>query len=456
MRIVSADFVVPVAAPPIEDGAVVIDGSRIVAVGTARAMAAAYVEADLERFDGCALMPGFVNCHSHLELTVLRGLLDDLDHDFASWLLRLTEVRKDVLDDQDILDSALAGALEGVKAGVTTFGDIGRWGRAGLAALVSSGLRGVLFQETEFSPDDASAAEDFEALRDKLGRLKENTTGLVEVGISPHSPYTVSPRLFGLISEYAIEHDLNVTIHAAESDAEQELLEKGTGFFSGVYRKFGVEWKAPGLRAVEYLRGTGILAASPLLVHCTKADRSEIGILAETGSKVAHCPKSNAKFGHGIAPLQEFLEAGVTVGLGTDSMVSNNVCDMFEEARFAALAARVRNGADRFVMPAEAVRLSTLGGAAALGLENEVGSIEVGKQADIIAVSLDEVSRRPVNDVESALVFASRASDVRMTMVAGNETYRDGSCSTVDEDRLAARLEEIGEKLVAFSRTARA
>ncbi|HUF04249.1 MAG TPA: amidohydrolase family protein [Aridibacter sp.] len=449
MKLLTADHVLPVSSPPIENGGVLVSDGRIEAVGPASLLREQHPHVPVDHFAGSAILPGFVNCHSHLELTALRGLLDDLDHDFAAWLIRLTKLRAEALSDEDIADSALAGALEGRKAGVTCFGDIGRWGRAGFEALKASGLRGVLFQETEFSPDSANAEADFEALMEKIGVLREEETAKVTVGISPHSPYTVSPALFGLISEASLKEGLRVTIHAAESDAEQDLLTGNGGFFAKIFRDQGVRWEPPGVRAVEYLSSTGILETAPLLVHCTKADENEIGLIAESCSKIAHCPKSNAKFGHGVAPLSKFLAAGIAVGLGTDSMVSNNVCDLLEEARFASLAARIASASDRFIQPSEALRLATLGGAEALGLAEITGSLEPGKAADLIAVSLREVTRLPVNDVESALVFASRANDVEMTIVGGEVLYREGKCFGADEERLRARMNEIGIRLRA-------
>ena len=447
MKLITADHLVPASGPPIRDGGVLISDGRIAAVGRSDELRRQAPDAPAEHFASSAIMPGFVNCHSHLELTALRGLLDDLDHDFRAWLLKLTRLREDVLTEEDIRDSALAGAAEGIRSGVTCFGDIGRWGVAGFEAIRASGLRGTLFQETEFSPGDRTAGDDCRKLLEKVVPLSESVTELVKVGISPHSPYTVSRELFGRILDLARKLSLPVSIHAAESEDEQALLTRGEGFFAQVYSDFGIEWRAPGMRAVEYLASTGILETGPLLAHCTKADAAEIALLASSGSSVAHCPKSNAKFGHGTAPLARFTEAGVKVGLGTDSMVSNNVCDMIEEARFASLAARIKSPRDPFIQPSEAIRMATLGGAEAMGIDAETGSLEPGKSADLIAVSLAEVSRLPVNDVESAILFASRASDVTMTMVAGEEIFRDGRLARIDEERLRVRMVEIGDRL---------
>ena len=182
-------------------------------------------------FGAAAILPGFVNCHSHLELTALRGALDDVEHDFRSWLLKLNALRAE-MSDENIAEAAYHGALEGAAAGVTCFGDIGRFGGAGLNALKRAGLRGIVFQETEFSPDDRTAADDFRALIEKFQKLTEGMTELVRVGISPHAPYTVSSSLFEMIAQAAIIDRIPITIHAAESADEAELMLNGNGFFT--------------------------------------------------------------------------------------------------------------------------------------------------------------------------------------------------------------------------------
>jgi 5-methylthioadenosine/S-adenosylhomocysteine deaminase len=227
-----------------------------------------------------------------------------------------------------------------------------------------------------------------------------------------------------LIADFAVKNEIRLTIHAAESMDEDELLRNGTGFFTEVYKKYGVTWKSPHCSTVEYLDRIGVLNAQPLLAHCVTVRESEIELIVKSGSSIAHCPKSNAKFGHGYAPFEVFLDAGITVGLGSDSVASNNGCDILEESRFAALAARNREGSKRFISAKEMLETATLGGAKALGLDASVGTLELGKQADIIAVSLSHAAQKPINDIHTALIFASNARDVTMTMVAGNEIYR--------------------------------
>lgn len=420
MRLLTAKYVLPISSAPIENGAVAIDGSSIVGVGSLEQFSARYPQADIENAGNAAILPGFVNCHSHLEITSMRGSLDDVEHDFSSWLLKLNGLRAE-LSDQDICDAAVAGAREGARAGVTCFGDIGRMGHAGISALREVGLRGIVFQETEFSPDNRTADEDFLKLAAKYEALRCEENDLVRVGLSPHSPYTVGSRLFELIAQYSIINRVPLSIHVAESADETELLAHGTGLFRGFYERFDLEWESPYSTPIEYLERLGVLSAQPLLAHCIRVSSDDIRRIEWNGAKIAHCPKSNAKFGHGYAPFEAFLDAEIDVGLGSDSVASNNVCDLLEESRFAVLAARNRDASDRFISPKEALEAATLGGAKALGLDKMIGTLEAGKQADIAVISLHHPAIQPIGDIHAALVFSANGRDVVRTIVAGND-----------------------------------
>lgn len=423
MKILAARYILPISEPPILGGAVALDGERIAAVGSLDEVRSQFPAVDLEDLGDTAILPGFVNCHSHLEISSMRGALDGSEHDFSAWLLRLTELRKDLSPD-DILASAMLGTEEAIRAGVTCFGDIGRFGEAGMQAILQSGLRGIIFQETSFSADDRTADNDLALLLAKLGELRKHESDLVKVGISPHSPYTVGPKLLRTLAKYAVTENFSLSIHAAESVDECELLEKGTGFFTDVYKRYDVQWASPHCSPISYLYELGVLEIGPLLAHCVHVDADDLRRIKSTGSAIAHCPKSNAKFGHGYAPFESIIDEGIIVGLGSDSVASNNTCDMLEEARFAVLSARNRPGTRRFVTADEVLRAATLGGATALGLESQIGTLEVGKFADLTAISLLEPAQRPVSDVSAALVFSSNARDVRLTMVAGKELFR--------------------------------
>lgn len=447
MKILSANYVLPISAEPIENGAIVFEKDKIIAVGKRSEIIEKFPEAFHEDLGCAAILPGFVNAHSHLEITAMRGFLDEFDADFFAWLMKLTKTRSEILTDEDVKNAAIFGALEGTRAGVTCFGDIGRFGKAGFEALKTNGLRGILFQETEFSPVNANAPEDFARLKEKFLELKSTETELVKIGLSPHSPYTVSRSLFERITDFAIAENIKITIHAAESSQEEDFMKNGAGLFAELYKKGGFEWNTPHASSIEYLNKIGVLETKPLLAHCVKVSADDIEIIAETDTRIAHCPKSNAKFGHGIAPLEKFLSEGIKTAFGSDSMASNNTCDILEEARFATLFARNLPETNRFLGAKEIIETATLGGAKSLGLENEIGSLEAEKQADIIAVSLENVAQLPVHDVYSALLFASNARDVFLTIVAGEEIYSNGEAKLVDEKELKARMCEIKRKM---------
>ena len=254
MKILAADYVLPISSKPFENGAVAIENDKIIAVGAAQKLAENFPDARCENFGEAVIMPGFVNCHSHLEITAMRGFLDDVEADFYTWLMKLTATRAEKLTEADIAAAAKLGALEGARAGVTCFGDIGRVGRAGFKALKANGLRGVLFQETEFSPKDEEAENDFARLKDKFLELKETESALVKVGLSPHAPYTVSRKLFEKITDYALAENVKISVHAAESNQEQNFFQTGAGFFAGVYEKLNLECQSNISRTSAFYR----------------------------------------------------------------------------------------------------------------------------------------------------------------------------------------------------------
>ncbi|MEP6850187.1 MAG: amidohydrolase family protein [Acidobacteriota bacterium] len=448
MRIFAADHVLPISSAPIKKGAIAVEGLQIAAVGEAEALKLRFPNAVFKDFGEAAIIPGFVNCHSHLEITAMRGLLDHVENDFSAWLLALNAARQR-MSNEELEVSAVAGAIEGARAGITCFGDIGRFGKAGLEALKATGLRGIVFQETEFSPDDRTVDEDLAKLQNKFFELRDNSDRLVKVGISPHSPYTVGAKLFEGIADFALTENIKITIHAAESEEERSFMEDGEGFWIDIYKKFGLERHSPKCTSIEFLERTGILGTKPLLAHCVTVYDSDIELIRASGSTIAHCPKSNAKFGHGWAPLERFLKARISVGLGSDSVASNNTCDLLEESRFAAFVSRNHGDSDGFISARDALELATLGGAKALGLEREIGSLQAGKQADIAVISLSRISQQPVSDIQAALVFSSSAQDVIMTMVAGRKIFAAGQIIATDEKQISKALRKIGQKLSA-------
>jgi 5-methylthioadenosine/S-adenosylhomocysteine deaminase len=453
--IYSARWVLPITSPLIEDGAVAVDDSKILGVGTRRDLAARFPNFRLQNFGQAAVLPGLVNAHSHLELTIMRGFLEPEESDFFAWLRKLTAARM-AMKTEDLLVSATCGAIEAARAGITCLADASSTATEAMKALLRVGLRGIVYQES-FGPDPTLAAENVNKLREQINSMREIENDLVRAGVSPHAPYTVSAAQLELISRLANDEKLPVMMHAAESQAEKSFMLEGRGLFAEGLRARGIDWQAPGVSTVQYLARHGILETKPLLAHCINVDQADLDLIEKSGTSIAHCPKSNAKLGHGRAPFVEFIARGINVGLGSDSVASNNTCDILEEARFATLLARLDERGSRprvsearpsmrasIPLSAEqALFAATMGGARALGLDSQIGALNEGMQADITVVNLGGAHQLPVRSPAEALVFSSSARDVLLTVVGGKEIYREGQVSAVDEDEMRLQIERL-------------
>ena len=437
-----AAWVLPVATPPISAGVVLVEGERIAAVGRAEEFAR-FADAEIIDLEDAALLPGLVNVHAHPELSLFRGALEDLP--FPEWIFRLVNAQRAVLRDRDYAVAARWSLIEAVRAGITTLAAT-EASTATARALRESGLRGIVFREV-FGPDPADSDTALAALRDVVGALRQRESSRVRIGVSPHAPYTVSDALFSAVADFARTEEIPLAIHIAESEAERLLVGQGRGPFADRLRQRGIATPLRGRSPVEMLDRLGVLAARPLLIHCVDVDADDVRRIAEHGCAVAHCPTANAKLGHGVAPLELLHAAGVRVGLGTDSVGSNNRMDLLEEARFASLLQRALARRVDVLGPEALLRLCTIDGARALGLDRQIGTLEVGKEADLCAVSLAAPHVRPVHDPLAALFHAARASDVTLTVVQGQILYRDGRSTTLDEVALGKAVERVAERL---------
>jgi cytosine/adenosine deaminase-related metal-dependent hydrolase len=450
----SACWVLPIASPAIENGAVAVEGETIVRVGTKADVIARFPDALATDFGTSVLLPGLINAHSHLELTVMRGFLESEETDFFAWLRKLT-VARTAMTNEDLFISAACGAIEAARAGITCVGDSSSAAAQSMKALREIGLRGIVYQES-FGPDSRVADENVAKLRDQLVEMRAFESANVRAGVSPHAPYTVSAPQLELISRLALDEKLPLMMHAAESEAERLFVFEGTGPFAEGLRARGIDWQSQKISTIEYLARHGVLETRPLLAHCITVNDADIEMIRSAGAGVAHCPKSNAKLRHGRAPFAKFLAANLKVGLGSDSVASNNNCDILEEARFATLLARVRgtdfslcrdsHAPQTEVCATDALFAATLGGARALGLDNQIGSLAEGMQADLIAVALDGAHQQPTTNPVDALIFSSSGRDVRMTMVAGKEIYREGH-TPGEETELLKKIQEVQRKL---------
>lgn len=316
------------------------------------------------------LVPGLINCHTHLELTHLAGR--NAESDFTAWIRRIREL-KDATPPGEFTAAAAAGLRQCWAAGVTTVADTGSTGAA-LRALAELGGRGVVYQEV-FGPDPAHVERSMDELRVALDALRSLAGPQRRLGVSPHAPYSVSEPLYRAVAVLARERGLPVALHLAESEAETRFVRDGSGPFAELLGARGIAVTARGRSPLRYLSDTGHLTPDTLCIHCVQLDGPDIAILAASGAAVAHCPRSNTAHGHGRAPLTALRAAGVRVGLGTDSVVSTGDASLWAEADAAGLTGN------------DALRALTLDGARALGWDREIGSLEVGKAADLAVFS---------------------------------------------------------------------
>jgi 5-methylthioadenosine/S-adenosylhomocysteine deaminase len=449
--LLTAKYVIPVSSSHIEDGAVLVRGDRIEAVGRRADLVAAHPDEDVRDFGLAVLMPGFVDLHTHLEYSVFRGLVDDLP--YTRWKMRVVQ-KEGALDVRDWEDSAVLGSMETLQSGITTVADITNSG-ASVKAAVSAGLAGNVYREVSTMEKSRIEAEMRAASSDIDEWSKAAAGTSLNVGIAPHSPYTCHPELLQAAAGLAIERGVPAAIHLAGSKDEYDFVRYGSSPLAQDFREQSgwrdVTWMPTGVSPVRYVLQWGLFKVPNLLaVHCVQVDEPDVEILAGHGVSIAHCPRCNAKLGMGIAPLRLFFKHGLTVGIGTDSPASNNTVDMFDEMRIGLLLQRGIAGETdffRFFTARTFVRLATIHGARALGLEHEIGSLEPGKRADVVAVSLSASHMVPTPDPYSALVHTANQENVRMTMVAGRVLYDNGDYLTVDAERAVARAGEIRDKL---------
>jgi cytosine/adenosine deaminase-related metal-dependent hydrolase len=442
---VHARWVLPIAGAPVADASVVVQDGRITYVGPRAAAPPAGTGGDIDLGDA-VLMPGLVNAHTHLELTAMRGWLEDLD--FHAWVRTVARGRREALSDREaLLDSARLGLAEGVRAGITTCADTCESGVA-LDAMREAGVRGVVYQEV-FGPDPARCEEAMDGLRARVESLRERETALVRVGISPHAPYSVSTRLFAAAARYAGDEKLPIAVHIAESEDESRLVSRGEGWFAEFLAGRGISVAPRARSPVALLADTGVLAARALLIHAVRLDDADIAAIAAAGCPVVHCPASNAKLGHGTAPIVAMLDAGIIVALGSDSVASNNRMDILAEARLAVLAQRARLGQPAALPAAAALAMATVAGARALGLADRIGTLEPGKDADLAAFRLDGPHAMPVHDPVAAAVFSLTGRDATFVAVKGEILLRDGVLQRPDPG-LARRIDTVAAALRAW------
>jgi cytosine/adenosine deaminase-related metal-dependent hydrolase len=356
-------------------------------------------------------VPGFVNAHTHLEYAVYAAFGDG--QSFAPWLATHIE-RKSRIGLPEMEAIARLGAAECLASGVTTVGDASFSGAAAHAC-AELGLRAVVYLEV-FGRDPEDALRQY---REKLAYVEPVRSELVQVGVSPHAPYTCSTEVYAACRGLGVP----VMTHFNESQDELDWLLAGEGPMRPVAELL---IDPDGRSGIRRLAAAGLLGPELVAAHCVKVDAQEIRLLAEHDVAVAHCPRSNALLGCGIAPLGELRDAGLRLGVGTDGVSSVPSHDYFEELRAVVAAARARTERAAALSPAEALELGTLGGARALGLAHEVGSLVRGKRADVTVVSLEGTAYLPWEDPAAAVVYGGGLGRVQATLVSGEIRFRKG------------------------------
>lgn len=420
-----------------DPGAIAIDEGKIVAVGAESDILLRYQAAEVIDCGRKVLMPGLINTHTHIPMTLLRGLADDLRLDV--WLMGyMMPVEREFVSPEFVRLGTKLGCAEFIRSGVTTFNDMYYFEDDVAEATAEVGLRAVVGQTVmKFSAPDAESYEDSLALAENLIK-KWQDHALIIPAIAPHAVYTCTPDVLTSVVELAKKYDARVHFHVSETKDEVENLRKEHG-----------------LPVVPYIRKFGMLETKMIAAHCVYLDEGEIRSLQHAGVGIAHNPTSNLKLASGFAPVSRMLHLGCNVGIGTDGPASNNDLDMFEEIRLANLIAKASSG-DPTVLPArQTLEMATIIGAKALHMGDMIGSLEPGKRADIILIDISPVHNQPrflrdPDGIYAQIIYAGKSTDVTDTMVNGKWLMRNRELLTVDEKQLLSEATDIAAKIDDF------
>jgi 5-methylthioadenosine/S-adenosylhomocysteine deaminase len=420
-------LILPMSRPTfIEDGALAIKSQRITFVGKRAATANMTAETKLNA-KGMVAIPGLINCHTHVPMTLFRGIAED--QPLNTWLKNTIWPLEAKLQKDDIYAGALLGCLEMIKSGTTCFADMYFHEDMVAKAVEESGLRGVLAEgiiEFEKAQGEKMLKTSVSFAKTFHGHANRRITAF----LGPHALYTCSPELLEKIRENASELGVGVHIHLAES---REM-------FSKLGNKHGST-------EVEFLERIGFLEGHTLAAHCIHLSEKDRRILSAHRVHVAHNPVANAKLGLGIAKVKELLDLGVNVGLGTDGPASNNTLDMFETMKFAALLQKNLYSDPKSLSAYDALKMATTNAAKALKIEN-AGALEVGKKADVILVDISKPHLRPLHDIYASLVYSARGSDVDTVIVDGKIVMANRQVKTLDEQAIMEKAEKAALSLV--------
>ncbi len=420
-----------------EPGAVAIRGDSIIAVGTESELRQQFSAAQTIDCGGKVLMPGLVNAHTHVPMTLLRGLADDLRLDV--WLMGyMMPVEREFVSPDFVRLGTLLASAELIRTGVTCFADMYYFEEDVAKAAADAGLRALCAQTVlKFPSPDAAAYEDSLAMaRDFITRWKGHP--LIVPSVAPHAPYTCTGEILRATAQLAAEFDVPLHTHLSETALEVENMRRETG-----------------MPVIPYVKKQGLFEAKVLAAHCVHIDEGEMRTMLHAGAGVAHNPTSNLKLASGVAPVPKMLEVGLNVGIGTDGPASNNDLDMFEEIRLAAILAKNSSNDPTSVPARQALAMATRLGAQAMHMGHITGSLEPGKRADLILVDISPLHnaprfRRDANNPYAQIVYAAKSTDVTDVMVNGKWLMRNRSLLTLDETALLEAAADYAKKIDAF------
>jgi 5-methylthioadenosine/S-adenosylhomocysteine deaminase len=431
--LITGGTVVTMAGPNLERGSVVIRDGVIIDVGPSADIDGKYSAKTVIRAGGHAVVPGFVNAHTHVPMTLFRGIADD--RELMDWLTNyMFPAEAKNVDREFVKWGTRLAAAEMIRSGTTTFCDMYYFESDIARETKAAGLRGVLGNTMiDFpAPDNKTWDEMVAYIRAYAKQWKGDA--LITPAIAPHAPFTVSREHLQQVRALATELGIPILIHVSETRNElQQVAEKQNGMTPGMY-----------LNSINFL-GDDVVAA-----HGVYLTPDELRLFAAKKTGVVHCPESNQMLASGVAPVVDMIAAGMEVGLGTDGPAgSNNNLDMLEEMASAARLQKVMRNDPKAITAREVLRLGTIGGAQVLGLADKIGTLERGKRADVVLIDLQQAKTQPVYSVESAIVYAASGNSVVTTIVDGRILMRHGKLLTVDEDAAIAKAREYRDKVLA-------
>lgn len=445
-----AQYILPITSEPFQNGAVLVRDGVIRDIGAAEMLKMRYPDEDVVDYGLSAIMPGLVDLHTHLENAVMRGVVHDVP--YTTWIMFMLE-KAAKMDVSDWYDSAILGGLEALSSGITTVADITTTGAA-CTATQKLGMRSVIYREVG-AMDKRRVDFAMRLAENDITHWREEVDGdRITIGLAPAAMYACHPSVFSKVSEFARRENVPVAMHMAGNLEEYNFIKYGSSPFSvhTMDQKRGyVEippWLPTGTTPVRYALNWGAFESDNVLaIHCVHVDDKDIKKLKEYDVAVASCPRINAQLGMGVAPLDEFMRAGLRLGLGTDSPAATDSTDMLTEMRLGMLVQRAVN-VNVFLDSSTMLEMATIGGARALKMDDKIGSLEVGKLADIIAIDLSGSHQTPTSDPVSAIVNSCSGADILMTMVNGVSLYEKNKWNVgVEVAKSIARVIEIRGKL---------